>query len=416
MQIETQLHETHALVCVTGRLDAAWADHFQEVIRDLIRAGSDDIRVDAEGLEYLSSAGIRALLKVRREVEQVNGSFGVVRASAFVHDTLRLSGMEALLRFYEESSVETPPAAATTAQPSQSVVPGVWFETHTLASQQPIVVQAHSGWKPWDTLKAGSSLEIDFSRPVFGLGIGASGRDAVDASTRLGDFAAAGGYVSWLAGDGIDKPDYLEQAEQFSPHLYTVQALTGSGSFTHLLRFRPEMKDVVLNISDLYGQVLNATQSDAAAIVCLAEVEGLVGATLAKSPASITDSDRPGEFPAIREWLAFCGERLHRRTLALVIAFVCKGPEHPIARHLSQLPSTPDIYAHAHAVVLPFSALPQGVLELDVSVSTAYQNNDPIALLHLIEDDRPAIGLGQSSFIQGACWCAPIQFQPETRS
>ncbi|MHB1461524.1 MAG: STAS domain-containing protein [Armatimonadota bacterium] len=416
MQIETQLHETYALVCVTGRLDAAWADHFQEVIRDLIRAGSDDIRVDAEGLEYLSSAGIRALLKVRREVEQVNGSFGVIRASAFVHDTLRLSGMEALLRVYEEPPADVSPDSGRTSQPPVSVVPGVWIETHTLASQQPIQVQAHSGWKPWDTLKPGSSLEIDFSRPVFGIGIGASGRDAQDASTQFGDFAAAGGYVSWLAGDGIDKPDYLEQAEQFSPHLYTIQALTGTGAFTHLLRFRPETKDVVLNISDLYEQVLNATQSDAAAAVAMVEVEGLVGAALAKSPASITETDRPGEFPEVREWLAFCGERLHRRTLAMLIAFVCRNSEHPIAKYLSNTPSKPDIYAHAHAVVLPFSALPQGMLDMDASISTAYQNSDPIALLHLIEDDRPAIGLGQSSFIQGACWCAPIQFQPETKS
>jgi hypothetical protein len=34
-------------------------------------------------------------------------------------------------------------------------------------------------------------------------------------------------------------------------------------------------------------------------------------------------------------------------------------------------------------------------------------------LLHLIEDNRPAIGLGQSSFIRGACWCAAIKYGEE---
>lgn len=413
MQIQTLFHDSHTIVHVTGRLDAAWTEHFLDVIRDLIRAGHHDVRVDATELEYLSSAGIRAILKIRREVELVNGSFGIIRASAFVHDTLRLSGLEALLLEDIITSVKKPEIIQPTVLASEINVTGISIESHPLSSQKPIDVCVHSGWKPWEILRPDSSVEIDFSRPQFGLGVGASGRNTDDARERFGDFIAAGGYVAWQTGDGTDKPDYLEQAEKFAPKLHAVQAIVGSGSFTNLLRFHPATKDVTLKLSDLFQKVFEATQTDVAVMVALAEVDGLVGATLAKSPAFIKETDKPGEFPDVREWLAFCGERVHHRSLALVVAFLSRDIQHPLTKCLTPLPSIPEIYAHAHAVVLSFSALPQGILELEAAVSAVFEDNAPLGLLHLIEDDRQDIGLGQSSFIQGACWCAPIQFSTE---
>jgi hypothetical protein len=39
---------------------------------------------------------------------------------------------------------------------------------------------------------------------------------------------------------------------------------------------------------------------------------------------------------------------------------------------------------------------------------------EPVALLHLLEDPRPALGLGQSAFVSGACWCASVTFPKES--
>jgi len=203
-------------------------------------------------------------------------------------------------------------------------------------------------------------------------------------------------------------PDYLEQNDRFLPRLHVIQALVGEGKFSHLLRFRPVAKDACVKLSELYEQVLQVTQADAAAMVCLVEVEGLVGAALARSPGEIQASDQPGEFPELREWLSFCGERVHRQAQALVVAFFCRDPGHPLAAHLTPVPARPGLLAHAHAVVLPFRPLPQGVVDLETSVAAVFEDNMPLGLLHLIEDDRPAVGLGESAFIRGACWCAPV--------
>ncbi|MDD4872772.1 MAG: STAS domain-containing protein [Kiritimatiellae bacterium] len=414
MQFETTIKGNCAVLKVTGRLDAAWADHFHGAVQETIRDGHHHVQIDASGLEYLSSAGIRSLLRIQRELAAVKGSFGIIHASTFVADTLRLSGLQQLmLSEPEHSEKETMRCEAVAPCVEVQPVPGICFEKHPIATKGRITVRRNCRWKPWQPVHNDDAVEISFTRNVFGLGIGAPGKDVDDARTRFGEFIAASGHLVWLPGDGEDTPDYLEQAERFVPRLQVIQSLTGDGDFSHLLRFSPEKKGNFLNLSDLFLQILQTTQSNAAAMIGLVEVEGLVGAAISRSPGLIQATDRPADFPEIRNWLRFCGERIHRQAQALVVAFLSRDPAHVSVSDLSPLPSRPGIRAHAHAVILPYRPLQQGILELEPSVRAVFEDNEPIGLLHLIEDDRPAIGLGQSAFIRGACWCAPFQFSKE---
>ena len=91
MKIESRIQGASMVVEVNGRLDAAWAELMLDSVRDLVREGHHHVRLDASGLEYLSSAGIRSLLKIRRELESVSGSFGIAPAAPFVQETLRMA-------------------------------------------------------------------------------------------------------------------------------------------------------------------------------------------------------------------------------------------------------------------------------------------------------------------------------------
>ena len=416
MQIETKIEGNLAILKVDGRLDAAWAEHFHGAVQEVIRDGHHHLRIDASGLEYLSSAGIRSLLRIKREMTAVKGSFGIVNASAFVTDTLNLSGLQLLLLSESEppSFTEKIPIADIAPLPVVQTVPGIRFEDHILVADGQITVRTGGLWKPWQPVHNDDAVEISFPRNVFGLGIGAPGKDVDGARGSFGEFIAASGRLAWLPGDGEDKPDYLELAERFVPRLQAIQSLTGEGEFSHLLRFSPEEKGNFLNLSDLFLQVLQTTRSNSAAMICLVEVEGLVGAALSRSPGLIQKADRPADFPEIRNWLRFCGERIHRQAQTLIVAFLSRDPAHTSVSQLSPLPSRPEIRAHAHAAILPYRPLQQGILELEPSISAVFEDNEPISLLHLIEDDRPAIGLGQSAFIRGACWCAPFEFAKES--
>ncbi len=418
MNIETKITLDHAVLKVTGRLDSAWAEHFHGAVQETIRNGQHHVRIDASGLEYLSSAGIRSLLRSQRELNALKGSFGVIRASAFVAETLRLSGLQMLIISESEPSVTEilKSAGMTPSTAVQPVKEGIRFEKHPLVANGRIKVRTVGRWKPWQPLQDEDVEEVSFPRNVFGLGIGAPGKDLDAARTRFGEFIAASGHIAWLPGDGADTPDYLEQAERFVPSLQVIQSLTGEGEFSHLMRFSPGEKGHCLDLSNLFLEVLQTTCSNAAAMIGLVEVEGLVGAALSRSPGLIRATDHPASFPEIRDWMRFCGERIHSQSQALIVAFISRDPAHASVSQLSPLPSRPEIRAHTHAVVLPYRPLQQGVLELEPSVAAVFEDNEPVGLLHLIEDDRSAIGLGQSAFVRGACWCAPLEFSKEPLS
>ena len=398
MKLETSIEGPFAILRATGRLDAAWAEHLHNAVKELIREGHHEVLLHAAGLEYLSSAGLRALLKIQRELAALKGSFGIIEASPFVANTLESTGLRLLL----VKATPVPPAR------TEAAVTGQRVDVHVLDPHGHLKVQVGEAWKPWRPVQDADITDIAFPETVFGLGIGAPGNDAADARARMGEFVAAAGCLAWLPGDGSDTPDYLEQAERFVPRVQAIQFIQAEGTFTHLLRFQPAGKGECMNLSDLLQRAFQTTGVDAVALLALAEVEGLVGASLCRSPGLIGAEDHPGAFPEIRNWLAFCGERLHRQAQALVVAFACRAQQHPLYAQLPPLPSAPEIRAHAHALVLPYRALPQGVLDPAAAVRAAFQESEPVNLLHLLEDDRPAVGLGQSAFIRGACWCGPI--------
>ena len=47
---------------LTGRLDATWAEHVGDAIETAVRGGSHRLVLNFEGVEYISSLGLRVLL------------------------------------------------------------------------------------------------------------------------------------------------------------------------------------------------------------------------------------------------------------------------------------------------------------------------------------------------------------------
>lgn len=401
MRLDVQQQGDRTLIRAEGRLDAAWSDHLMEAVRGHIREGRHRIWLDGSGLDYMSSAGVRALLRCRREVEAVNGSFGVLRASPFVRDLLRLSGLDALLVSNPATSADAAPDVRESAGETAVAGTGIRFDWQELDPAGRVTVRRHDGWIPWSPLAPSAAIELDLSRPRFALGIGAAGGGEEEASARYGEFVAAGGSVAWLPSDGADRPDYLEQTAGFRPGLRAIQALVGEGRFSHLLRFDPVTAAGGLDIAHLVDAVLRHLHTLSAVVVGLLDIDGIVGASLARSPARIRPGDRPEQFPEIREWIAFCGERLHRREQALLVAFASR----PESASPAGSPEPPT--CHAHAAVMPYRPLPRDLRDLATAVQTVFTDNLPVGVYHLLDDSRPAVGLGQSRFTRGVCWCAP---------
>ena len=94
MKIDCEQRGKYLLIRAEGRLDAAWADYFTDTLMLQIRKGWHLLVFDAAKTSFLSSAGIRALLQVFKELKTVSGDFRIVNPTSFVAQTLSTSGFQ----------------------------------------------------------------------------------------------------------------------------------------------------------------------------------------------------------------------------------------------------------------------------------------------------------------------------------
>ena len=81
---------------ITGRLDTTTAPNLDAVITEL----SDDAKelvFDMEGLEYISSAGIRVLLGAYKKMKSNHGIMRIEKANDIVREVFEMTGLSQML-------------------------------------------------------------------------------------------------------------------------------------------------------------------------------------------------------------------------------------------------------------------------------------------------------------------------------
>ncbi len=81
-----------AVVVLTGRLDSTNAADTEGRILAQIENGRPRIVVDASGLEYLSSAGLRVFLVVAKRVKAAGGALALHSLTDHVREVFEISG------------------------------------------------------------------------------------------------------------------------------------------------------------------------------------------------------------------------------------------------------------------------------------------------------------------------------------
>ncbi len=405
MQFSHQNRGKYLLVAASGRLDASWADHFSVTFREYVRQGNHHILLDATDMNYLSSAGIRALVQVTKSVMAVNGSFQIVQPNSFVQQTLTMTGFgNLLLPDFPEDMPVTDAGQIDTENDG--------YECHLLDGAAALVLSLPAKWKPWKRFSKDSIAKLRLSHQEFALGIGAPGQAGEDSGLHMGEFLAVGGNVVYQPPREGERPDFLLAEKDYLPEMYCIQALHVKGSMSQLIRFAPSSEKRFFGVGEVAERVLLEIKSTMVAFVMLAEIDGLVGSSLIRSPGLLHE-ERAISFPEIKEWLSFCGERVHSRQQALIFGLAAKRPngERPLLLSASKIYQ--GLYLHAHAAVFPYQPLESGIINLKEATGKFFNGPSPLALYHLVEDIRPATGLGESAFVRGVCWCAAIKNDQE---
>ena len=86
MEIVENKQDEILIFKLKGRLDSKTSPDFEEMILGAINDGANIIHVDLEELEYISSAGIRVILKAYKNLKQLDGRFVICSMSGYVKE------------------------------------------------------------------------------------------------------------------------------------------------------------------------------------------------------------------------------------------------------------------------------------------------------------------------------------------
>lgn len=387
---------------VSGRLDAYWADHLANALDEEIRGGIARLALDLSQVVFLSSAGIRSLLVAHRELDRLGGALRVVRPSEAVQSMLEMVGLLDQLVLHPDE-----PAAVAVEGRAAELPGGGSLEVWKLPV--PTTLRCRAIGDP-QRLAAGyveGDCHVEtFPSDTFGLGLGAFGSDFADCRGRFGEFLAVGGAAAYLPTDGTNVTDFLIGTGALVPEVRLLYGLACTGEPSVHARF--EARDErPLTVPELVETAFELAEADVVGMIALAETAGLVGAALRRSPAS---EDKPElGFPEVRRWLSFTSDRAFPSSQALVVGVAARSPEAAgaLAPFLRPLDGD-ERCGHFHAAAFSFRPLARGPLELEPTVAGLFEREALLGLLHLVRDDRPVVGVGESELRRGALWVGPL--------
>lgn len=85
-----------------GHLDAQSAPSFQEEIVRRIEGGDMAIVLDLSDTDYLSSAGLRALLVIAKTIKEKGGNVAACNAREQVAEVIKISGFKSIINIYPD--------------------------------------------------------------------------------------------------------------------------------------------------------------------------------------------------------------------------------------------------------------------------------------------------------------------------
>jgi anti-anti-sigma factor len=404
LRIETVESGATVDLVATGRIDAETAADLAAAVAEELRRGRHDIRLDLQGVAFLSSAGIRGLFEAQRAARTAGATCFVSRASDPVRRVLDLTRLTPLLMGEAGSAGRSPGAAATATEevclrslrlapltrPTASVTGGL------LGSADLV----------FDGRRVGLRTRIERDGFALGLAALAAGEPGAD---RAGELVAACGAVFHRPPHPHATTDFTIPTGDLTAEIDVVLGLTWRGIPSGRAGFEPADDASTVPLGELALGLLDVSAAPAIALVVIADVAGLVGAELIRplTDASPADSPRSGTRDIAARWISFSREPVYPRHTALLVGVACRGDAPPALAAFVRPLGAEGVSGHVHAAVFPGRPLGRTASDLDVVV-TDLAGSSPDSVLHLLIDPQPALGSGRPELIRGTAWFAPL--------
>lgn len=100
MELITEKQGEVVVFKLKGRLDTLTAPDFEQRCLKWLEAGEFWFAVDLGELDYISSAGIRAMLFIAKQLKAQDGSLAISRISGMVEKVFNIAGIYSMFPIY----------------------------------------------------------------------------------------------------------------------------------------------------------------------------------------------------------------------------------------------------------------------------------------------------------------------------
>lgn len=100
MDVSVSERDDTAIVSVDGRIDAESAEHLDSALSGVLARGGKRILLNLEKAAYMSSSGLRVLLKKFRDLRVVDGEMALCSVQPDVYRVFLLAGVHEVFPIY----------------------------------------------------------------------------------------------------------------------------------------------------------------------------------------------------------------------------------------------------------------------------------------------------------------------------
>ena len=101
MAITLEKQDAISVFKLNGRLDSNTSQGFEERIFNAITDGSKQMVIDFKDIDYISSAGLRVILKATKALNREKGKIMLCSMQDYVKEVFEIAGFDAFLPIVE---------------------------------------------------------------------------------------------------------------------------------------------------------------------------------------------------------------------------------------------------------------------------------------------------------------------------
>lgn len=104
MEIEDKKEGNISIVSLTGKMDAYNSIEVSEFLDKLIDGKCDFLLINMEGVDYMSSSGLRVLLSSLKKLKARDGALKLCSMQPYVLEVFEIAGFNQLFEIYSDEA------------------------------------------------------------------------------------------------------------------------------------------------------------------------------------------------------------------------------------------------------------------------------------------------------------------------